>query len=44
MDKWSKSEKLFARELFELAKQRDYERLRVEIRSRELNEPNKIWE
>lgn len=42
--KYSKSEKLATRELFELAKHRDYENLKSQIASITLDEPQNIWE
>jgi hypothetical protein len=42
--KYSKSEKLAARELFELAMHRDYENLKSQITSLSIDEPHNIWE
>jgi len=42
--KYSKSEKLVARELFELALYRDYEKLKSQIASLNIDEPHDIWE
>ena len=40
--KYSKSEKLVARELFELALHRDYEKLKSQIASLHIDEPHDI--
>jgi len=42
--KWSKTEKIIARKIFELAKQRDYERLIKKINNKTINSPEDIWE
>ena len=44
MNNFTKSEKKVAKELFELAKQRDYEKLKNDINSFQLDSPNNIWE
>jgi hypothetical protein len=41
---YSKSEKVAARELFELAMHRDYENLKSQIASLSIDEPHNIWE
>jgi len=44
MNNFTKSEKKIAKELFELARQRDYEKLKNDINSFQLDSPNNIWE
>jgi hypothetical protein len=44
MNSFTKSEKKVAKEIFELAKQRDYEKLKNDINSFQLNSPENIWE
>jgi hypothetical protein len=44
MNNFTKSEKKVAKELFELAKKRDYEKLKNDIHSFQLNSPENIWE
>ena len=41
---WSKTEKIIARKIFELARQRDYERLIKKINNKTINSPEDIWE
>lgn len=46
LDRWSKSDKKIARELFELAKKRDYEDLLklIQLKSQNLTTPQSIWD
>ena len=41
---WSKTEKIIARRIFELARQRDYERLIKRINNKTMNSPEDVWE
>ena len=41
---WSKTEKIIARRIFELARQRDYEILIKKINNKTINSPEDIWE
>ena len=40
---YTKSEKKAAKELFELARQRDYERLQIDIKQYQCDTPESIW-
>ena len=46
LDRWSKSDKKIARELFELAKKRDYEDLLklIQLKSQNFITPQSIWD
>ena len=44
MNDFSKTEKKLARALFDLAKKRDYEKLKNDINSFQVNTPQDIWE
>lgn len=46
MDKWTKSDKKIARELFELARERDYKKLvkAIQLKAKNLTTPESIWE
>lgn len=46
MDKWTKSDKKIAKELFELARKRDYQKLMNEIQliAKNLEESQSIWD
>lgn len=46
MNKWTKSDKKRARELFELARERDYKKLAnaIQLKAKNLTTPESIWD